>query len=876
MELGSSIELISKEGLRNPNCIKNEVKRIVKQLNQSELKIIDLVKAMDSLLTNVDFEVRRLGLNILSDVIPSLSIDLLDEKEIRTISEFIFLKMVDHSSMEILCLKCLTYFVDCRKKPKDFNDNILEFFKTKVNVRKLTNASRSMVYDIVMKILKELPTNKGLYHDLVYSILHVIEDEHSPDNILRCFKIVSFILKNFDILPYIDDIFDWLSSYFPIDYTPEDTAEDPSAPVIQRSELVEALYECFYCNPSNSNSLQTLLLSSVESNVMATKIESFECLIKCYEVFPLENIKDFSRSVWSTIRMQCLQKPGLVDQKILDLSYKTLTALSTKLMTGDGLYFNFIADMYDELSIAFRNPEMDLYESAIKLLVSVAKPQVSGFNFIIDNVLPVSIKAISSGEYRPVSGLENLFHQFYTNHPHSELNLKNDENIDRLASLMIDNITKDHESGKLLYALLKSRVKLSSELIDHIIKVFTSVQTNTSRERIEDCLVCIFSTYKKYRIIFDDDSKDYTNLSVLLSSVDIFEVLGCDDNLSKLHLYLHHIIQILDIQEKIPNDSTSSSIFGSFLTSLRGLALKHCRDKYIVHKIRDLHFIILNKIDETSLTQVAMAIFSSDYCQSLIPTEKIDNGPSSTYLEILKGVMKGLVLRNSKLHEPMINLVLNFLTSEKLSDGQELESLEIFSFVQSDSSISELKSKYYRIFPYYKQKLFANSMKEAKTRYDKSTDDHTKALLVCSIAFQLRYLNFGIYKRDIEWLMREQLRILMQLKGSVDRTKIISQIIECIKESLWKELKDKFNGLLKTIIDVCLFYSKESKLMEHRRLALLCLAKVTDSFDDSDLLIFRQSVVHALKICLADRKRLVRQAAATARLRWILVGQPIG
>lgn len=886
MDLASSIEILRNECVNNPKRAHEIGESIRHQVQLGQIQILELVKSLDSLLTHVDHQVRQIGVDILSFITISLDINCLNEKEIDVLSEFMLLRLTDHKLMEKPTLECLSYFLDCKCKPNGFDQKLMEFLKTKTNVQRMDPRSRYLALDIVIKILiNHKKTSNTLDSDLLYSTLNVMEGESNPEAILKCFRIVSFILKNFvGIEPYIDDLFEWLSSYFPIDYTPSSNDESVATMNIKRSDLVEALYDCFYCNPLNAGHLLTILLGNLDSNVSSTKYESLECLIKCYRTFPLENIEGYSSSLWSSIRMQCLQKIELVDPKLLELSYQTLSALGTKLSESDEIFFSFISDMLDEIAISFRKPEMELFEPAARLIVSVAKPKVAAFDFLLDRILPVSIAAMSAGELKPIPGLTYIFKQLYLHHSGGTLHPRIDLVMNKLVLLVAELFGQSENAVRLFLAIIRFGVALDSETLNRSIhRLKEAIQKFPGL--IEECLALMCRRYDRFDIIFGDQQisiQSSNKLSDLLELVSLFELTGensCGGG-DNLLLYLRLITITLDDAQVSDEDLPPKDQLAKFLSSLRNLAIRHRSKRQIVEEIRNIHAVILCKVGNQLIPPLVMEIFSSEYCQALIPVTENNEFPTSVYLEVLKGVLKSLVVRNHQLSAPIINLILNFATLDHIDDDLGMFAVRIFSSIPTDGELSLIleTGKHYNVFPFYKHKFFAKIVNEVRIRIENEVDQAKKTILICVAAFQLTHLDPDIYEKDIEWLIRELLRILSKLESDVggSSSKLVSPILECIDQSIKREIRGKLSGMLRSLTDLCLRYARNSVSLQNRRLALSCLRRISESFEESELLILRPEVVSGLKPCLADKKRIVRSAAAEARLKWILIGQPIG
>lgn len=888
MDLETIVEKFKSPIGRESVSLDEAVSCTTKQVRDGKLKIVELVQMLNPILTNIDHAIRLRGVEIMTKTVTVQSLDFLTAKEIEVLTQFMLARMLDHQSMELPSLSCVKYLSGCVHKDANYDKDLLDFLKTSANVQKLESKSRLIVYEIVEKmIVARCSNNKTMDSDLLYSFVHLIEGENNPQNLLTCFKIVSYILKNFDALePYIDDLFEWLSNYFPVDYTPGDD-ENSSGQMITRSDLVEALYDCFFCNPLNAENLQTLLLESLESNSMSTKLEALECLTKCYESFPLSSIKSYASSLWTAIRTECLKKFDLVDPRQLESCYRALHALSKKLGDDDSLYFSFVSDVYEELAIAFRKPEMDLFEPSMRLVVSIIQSKLSGANYILDKVLPLSINAIKANELRPIGGLTYLFRKISEHHKDPKLLPDLEDGLNKLGGLIVELLDNNNgHSRHLLLHMLRCKVSLKSTIIESICsKLLSTIATSPEPEIIEDCLVIISTKYRRPDIISCDDKLDEElDFQSLLDYVDHYNV---DKTLSeskpdvqetKLSIYLRHMMLTVDAMKLSEISAIDQELLSIFLTHLRDQAIKLAGNTRLIDNIGKLHCILLNKLDQKIVEKLTLQFFASQYCTSLMPADSASSLRTSlVYIPIIKWIIKALVVRNHRLFEPMVNLVLNLIGSASLNLDTALQAAKTFSFAQEKSDLFVI-DKDYQVFTFHGHKLYSSSLKEIKLRHEKCEDDTIRSVLICAVVFQLPHLAPSIYRRDLDWLLREIIKILTRLSddNSSQVEGLALSLFDSIDALISKQTRSQISGLMSSLVDRCLAHSQEAKTVRVRRQALRCLRKIAQSFDASELLIIRQAVIQGLKACLADKKRLVRQAAAEARLTWTLIGQPIG
>lgn len=861
---------------------------LTNRVRDGELKIISVVESLDPVLINTSYEIRLRGVEMLAKIVVSQEKDFFLEKEIEVLSEFLCLRLIDHKSMEQPTLECLSYFIDCQKKPTRFNKTLLEFLVSKANIQRMDSKRRLLVYGIVKKIvIEQCRVNRRMTSDLLYSVVHLMEGESNPQNLLVCFNLVSHIMKNFeDLEPFIDDLFDWLSSYYPIDYTPSDgDAAESQGVVVLRSDLVQALYDCFYANQLNSDNLQTLLLEKLESNVVSTKIESLQCLIKCYQVFSLKSVKDYASSLWTAVRVDCLKKMSLLDHNLLDSSNKTLSALTTKLAEDNEIYFTFISDLYDELSIAFRKPEMELFEAAAILLTSAVQPRFTGFDYILSKILPISINAFSSKEIRPATGVAHILEQLLIYHPDSKLNQELSEISNHLALQIIEFIDIEESCHRLLNSMIRYHIDFKESVLDTIISKLL-IQVEKGFRNAEESLALLCMKYKRSDVLFEDPGID-CQIGSLLKLVTYYKLKGVEDhrinrtNIAKFSIYLRQIIFLLDSADILSINNLDPKELDEFLNETRIIAVDLRKNIHLIDNIGRIHAIVLNKLSNERINSPMMQFFSSGYCQNLIPISGKEREIScEAYIPVLRWVIKSLVIRNHQYFVPLMNLLLNFICSEKVEANLALIGAKVLGSIHSDDSVISFdRKRSYQVFMLHKQKFFAQTSKEIRIRLGIQENELKKHILMCSVVIQIPLIPPATYKKDCEWIVREILKILTALKSSCDQDTpgdITSLVYECIEHLVEQDLGGNLFGFLSELVELNLSYAREAQSLLVRKRALVSLARIAVTFKDQDLLVLRTLVIDKLKVCLEDKKRIVRQAAAEARLRWVLIGQPIG
>ncbi|XP_014666171.1 PREDICTED: MMS19 nucleotide excision repair protein homolog [Priapulus caudatus] len=99
---------------------------------------------------------------------------------------------------------------------------------------------------------------------------------------------------------FSEDLFEVVSCYFPIDYTPP--ATDPYA--VKKDDLVLMLRSSLAAYPGFAPYCLPLLLDKLSSDMQSAKIDSLLTLAECAEPYGAESLKPFLPSIWQAVKKE--------------------------------------------------------------------------------------------------------------------------------------------------------------------------------------------------------------------------------------------------------------------------------------------------------------------------------------------------------------------------------------------------------------------------------------------------------------------------------------------------------------------------------------------------------------------------------------------
>lgn len=184
-----------------------------------------------------------------------------------------------------------------------FHSKVPQLFSTRpdlaVGIIKYTSspilhvpAYNFMTRNTVFQIYQQFLVNKLTLHldhqeaMFVGSVLSGIDEEKDPRNLLLTYDLIYFILKEHGqkrdlIFPFIDEIFDKISCYFPINFQPPKNDKYQITPDI----LKEKLARCFLASPLLAPSAFPFILDKLTATQVETKLE---CLALLREMFSFD------------------------------------------------------------------------------------------------------------------------------------------------------------------------------------------------------------------------------------------------------------------------------------------------------------------------------------------------------------------------------------------------------------------------------------------------------------------------------------------------------------------------------------------------------------------------------------------------------------
>uniref|UniRef100_F6R573 MMS19 nucleotide excision repair protein n=1 Tax=Equus caballus TaxID=9796 RepID=F6R573_HORSE len=340
--------------------------QVAADVKSGSYTVLQVVEALGSSLENPEPRTRARGIQLLSQVLLQCH-SLLLEKEVVHLILFYENRLKDHHLVIPSVLQGLRALSLCVSLPPGLAVSVLKAIFQEVHVQSLPQVDRHTVYSIITNFMRTREEElKGLGADFTFGFIQVMDGEKDPRNLLVAFHIVhDLISRDYSLGPFVEELFEVTSCYFPIDFTPP--PNDPHG--IQREDLILSLRAVLASTPRFAEFLLPLLIEKVDSEILSAKLDSLQTLV----------FQTASERV---------EAEGLA-------ALHSLTAcLSRSVLRADAedLLDSFLSNILQDCRHHLCEPDMKLVWPSAKLLQAAAGASARACDHITSNVLPLLLE----------------------------------------------------------------------------------------------------------------------------------------------------------------------------------------------------------------------------------------------------------------------------------------------------------------------------------------------------------------------------------------------------------------------------------------------------------------------------------------------------
>ncbi|XP_069467675.1 MMS19 nucleotide excision repair protein homolog isoform X2 [Ambystoma mexicanum] len=370
----------------------SQVAELAAGVKDGNCTILQVVEALGSCLSNPEPRTRGRGVQLLSQVLLQCY-STLKEKEAEVLFVFYENRLKDHHFITPYVLQGLKALSLCEALPKGMAVSVLKAVFQEVHVQSLMQLDRYRVYIIILNFMQTREEElKSIGVDFTFGFIQVMDGEKDPRNLLVAFQIVrDLVLKRYELGPFVEELFEVTSCYFPIDFSPPPS--DPHG--ITKDELIEGLRAVLTSTTQFAEFLLPLLIEKMDSDVQSAKLDSLQTLNASCAIYGQKELKEFLPTLWSSIRREVFQTASEKIEAEGLSALQTLTCCLSCSVIGSGtedLLDSFLDSVLQDCRHHLCEPDMKLVWPSAKLLQAAAGAAYRAYYKITTNVLPLLLE----------------------------------------------------------------------------------------------------------------------------------------------------------------------------------------------------------------------------------------------------------------------------------------------------------------------------------------------------------------------------------------------------------------------------------------------------------------------------------------------------
>lgn len=303
-----------------------EVVKVSGRVNDQEtgLKIAEVVTALGPLLTHKEVPKRQLGCQFLSQCLVKIREDHLDLAEIHLLATFLIDRLQDSPLMLSPALQGFSALSGMKQLGDEDLHAIVRALLFELHCQSLTVKDRSRILDLLHFSLtgpRLRPLLDGpLAGQFVHGFLQCVEGETNPRNLNVIFGCWPIILEHFDCGIFLEDIFEVLSCYFPIDFS--QPKNNPYS--VTKEDLTRGLEASLEASDKFAPYAIPLFMEKLSSDLVEAKIDSLSCFRSCLRKYSPAQLAPSLKDVWNSCKQEIMGIRANSDKKVIEMTYKLL------------------------------------------------------------------------------------------------------------------------------------------------------------------------------------------------------------------------------------------------------------------------------------------------------------------------------------------------------------------------------------------------------------------------------------------------------------------------------------------------------------------------------------------------------------------------
>ena len=359
-----------------------------KLLQSSNLSLIDIVTGLGEYLTDPDATVRSRSTRLLSSVIAALDASFLSKQQVEVMTRF-FCDRLDDDVCLTESINALTSLAMSNSFTKELTHEVTKaIFSLDTQPQKLPHRVRFLLYTLIDSLMtKQRAALKSLGSQFLEGYINLLTGEKDPRNLMLAFSTMSIILKEFDILTSVSELFDVLYCYFPITFRP--SADEPMA--ITTDDLKTRLRSCLCATHQFAPYLMPALLEKLNAVAMSVKKDTLLTIKECTHTYSSRVLDVYNVQLWDSIKYEIIQsEDNILEEVALDVlnAITECHARGLQDLPKQGPLARWLQQIVREGLQQLKEPELKSARPCGKILKAVSTASPICLRVVLETILP--------------------------------------------------------------------------------------------------------------------------------------------------------------------------------------------------------------------------------------------------------------------------------------------------------------------------------------------------------------------------------------------------------------------------------------------------------------------------------------------------------
>ncbi|KAG0131695.1 putative DNA repair/transcription protein [Tuber indicum] len=363
-------------------------KESAKQIQDKELKLLDLVQSLGEYLTDDDKTTRAKAIGYLSSVLGYLDPKTLSRQQVTVIAQFLCDRLEDETG-----LRETSQGLFALQKSSRFGREEATLVSSaicKVDLQKHPQGTRFAVLTLIDSLMaNRRDVLKAMGGKFVTGFTELVGGEKDPRNLMIVFSLVKVILVEFDIVPHIEILFDAVYCYFPITFKPP--PDDPYG--ITAQDLKLRLRECIASTKYFAGHAFPQLIEKLDSTSLSVKKDVLQTITACALSYGPQTISTHSTQLWDAVKFEVLNSTE--EDELATEALSAIRAIAETLSFG--LKFSaptasplarYLSGIVKECLKLLQEPQQKQAKPAGNILSKSATASTVAHLFIVEKTMP--------------------------------------------------------------------------------------------------------------------------------------------------------------------------------------------------------------------------------------------------------------------------------------------------------------------------------------------------------------------------------------------------------------------------------------------------------------------------------------------------------